>query len=351
LKLAGLPALALGLFFVTPAVADIDTLPFTTIAFPFVLSNDNPPVYGPPYYQIEPSNTVPTGISANGTVSGYFSSNIGLWTEPPYGSLGFFEQNGNYSDFGVFDYYDQDYPISQVRNVAMNDSGTAVGSFSDFGFIVNPMPGTCRCFSSIFPDPPVQYPTIPGLGIPSNGLTTLSGINDSGQVIGNYINYCTGFDPTTGDCPGGETSGSFLLYNGVFTDLPYTALAINNLGQILGQAGNGDIVIDTNGNTKDLGQLPFLPTGFNNSDTIVGGNYLYHNGFLTQIQLNGETSVQINAINDQGVFVGVANGPGGQIGFETTTPEPFTGLPLLGGVGWLALRRFRTRRSSTQAAA
>jgi hypothetical protein len=350
LKLSGLPSLVIALLFVTPAIADIDTLPFTTIAFPFVLSNQNPPVYGPPYYQIEPSNTVPTGISGNGTVSGYFTANIGLWTSPPYGQLGFFEQSGNYSDFAIVGPVIFG-PVFQTYAGGMNDSGTAVGGYAPgdyfgevYGYITNPTPGTGSPYNYI---DPVVYPGLQ----PGYGYTTLTGINDSGQVIGSFVNYCTDVDPTTGGCIGQQIAGSFLLYNGVFTDLPYTAIAINNLGQILGQAGNGDIVIDTNGNIKDIGPLPFTPTGFNDSDTIVGGNYLYHNGFLTQIQLQNETSVQINAINDQGVFVGVANGPGGQVGFETATPEPFAGLPLLGGIGWLVLRRLRNRRSSAQQAA
>ena len=92
--------------------------------------------------------------------------------------------------------------------------------------------------------------------------------------------------------------------------------------------------------------LQFSPSGFNDNGVIVGGDYLYFypSNIYTQVNLQGESGIQINAINDLGQFVGTANGSDGQIGFAVTTPEPYEGLPLLVGMGAIALRRFRAGR-------
>lgn len=168
-----------------------------------------------------------------------------------------------------------------------------------------------------------------------NGNTYFTGINDSGEIIGSYLNN---FGP----------SGGFLFVNGAFIPLPFTPLAINNLGQILGKNSNGQIFAEKDGFTiENLGQLPFTPTGFNDDGTIVGGDDVYFRNNIAQLTIPGATGVQINAINDPGTIVGTYIGADGQsYGFEesgyvpVTTPEPrFLGLLFAGLCGFVVRRR------------
>jgi hypothetical protein len=80
---------------------------------------------------------------------------------------------------------------------------------------------------------------------------------------------------------------------------------------------------------------------------IVGGDYVYLNGDLTQIQLQGQpgAQVQLNAINDNGEFVGTYTGSDGEFGFAAATPEPGALGALLAGVFGLAIRRRRMLRT------
>ena len=332
-------------------MADIETLPFTPIAFPNVPDPNIPNAAQLGLFVIQGSNTVPTGISDSGLIVGQFNSDMGIWTKGPYGAMGFIDAGGSYGAFYGFGPYflgvDQSgNPIAvpqptPVFPTGINDSGTVVGNYPGDPFV--------DTYGFALSNPPVPTPYSPAGLVVSPivypGLTIgffntfVSGVNDSGEIIGNYQDWLQ------------STSGGFEISpGGVFTPLSYTPLAINNNGQIVGRDSSGNIVIDTNGSIRNLGMLPFTPTGFNDNGTIVGGDFLYNKGFFTQIQLNGETSVQINAINDQGYFVGSANGPGGQVGFETITPEPFAGIPILAGLCALGILRFRTRRLRTRIA-
>ena len=326
-------------------MADIATLSFTPIAFPNVPDPNIPNAAQLGLFVIQGSNTVPTGITDGGVIVGHFNSDIGIWTRGPYGSMGFVDAGGSYGAFYGFGPFfvgvDQSgNPVSTLQQTQLfptgiNDSGTVVGNypgdafFDTYGFALSNPPDPTLFSPQGLVVSPIVYPGL------TFGLfnTFVSGINDSGEIIGNYQDQLQG------------TSGGFEISpGGVFTALSYTPLAINNNGQIVGEDSSGNILIDTNGSIRNLGMLPFTPTGFNDNGTIVGGDYVYNNGFLTQIQLYGETSVQINAINDGGYFVGSANGPGGQVGFETITPEPFAGLPILAGLCAIGILRFRTRR-------
>jgi hypothetical protein len=217
---------------------------------------------------------------------------------------------------------------------AINDSGTVIGYY--FGDDAQNMLGFSVSSSQLtaFPyDQPVEVIQYPGLYWVFSG-TYPRGINNSGEVVGTWWSLTEDDD---------NIEGGFLLKNGVYRPLSYTPLAINNRGEILGQLSNGDIIIDTNGSIRDLGVLPFTPTGFNNSRVIVGGDYLDRNGILSQINLAGASGIKISAINDEGFFVGTAADTNGRFGFEAT-PEPFAGLPLAVGLLALAAQRIWKRR-------
>ncbi len=321
---------------VIPAAADVVTAPFQTITFPNVPDPNIANAAQLGLFVIEGGNTVPTAINDAGVITGHFPQTIGIWSKIASGvpDFGFLDANGSYGAF--YGLNPDTFNNVAVYPTGINDSGTIVGNYmgdaflDNFGFAVDGVSAPSLYQPDGYVVSAINYPGLP-VGFDN---TFVRGINDNGQIIGTYLNQLTG------------DSGGFQLLNGAFTPLSYTPIAINNLGQILGRDSSGNNLIDTNGNLRNLGILPFAPTGFNDSGTIVGGDYLYHNGFLTQIQLAGESGVQINAINDEGSFVGTANGADGQIGFEVTTPEPFTGVPLIAGLCGLAFLRFRTRRAA-----
>lgn len=336
--------LALALTVLSPAIANVDTIAFTTIAFPNIPDPSVPNAAQSGLFIIVGGPAVPTGINNNGVIVGSFPQTIGIDSVdvPGLPYLAFQDSNGSFSAFYAFSPFvigedGAGNPVSEMVSSiglfprAINDSGTVAGNFpgdaflDTFGFTVSGIYSSTPYGPMSFAVNPINYPNLT-FGFDN---TFVNGINNSGTVIGRFWDQATG------------ATGGYSFNNGVFTLLSYTPLAINNLGQIVGLDAGGDVVIDTNGVIKSLGVLPFLPSGFNDSGTIVGGDYLYQNGSLTQIQLQGSSGVQINAINDEGVFVGTANGTNGQFGFEAATPEPGALLALLAGIATLALVRYR----------
>jgi probable HAF family extracellular repeat protein len=154
-----------------------------------------------------------------------------------------------------------------------------------------------------------------GQQAPLNGSNSgANGINDSGQVVGQYGT--------------GSTQHAFLYSNGTMTGLPEpgftgpngcVADAINNTGQIAGACadttGATHLVLWRNGAVTDLGTLS--PAGsysftqavsINNNGQIAGTvfieggtteGFLYSNGTITNLG-----SFLAAAINDNGVMVG-----------------------------------------------
>ncbi len=318
------------------------TYPFQVIAVPNIPEPDAPP----DYFLLSAANTVPTGINNSGQIVGTFLNlpYPNVQGVGPYGTMGFVESNGSYNTFYAGDANGTlCYPVGysgacgvNLNPTGINDSGSIAGIFPGdqfggiYGFVTQSPPGGQPAYSSVSQ---ITYPGVqPGLG-----LTTVSGINNGGAMVGTY-GYIDSFDNVI--------QGGYLLNGGVFTALSYTPVAINNQGQILGVDGNGNTLIDTYVNIRNLGALQFSPCGYNDICVIVGGDYLYFypSNVYTQVNLQGESGIQINAINDLGQFVGTANGSDGQIGFAVTTPEPYEGFPLLVGMGAIALRRFRARR-------
>lgn len=123
------------------------------------------------------------------------------------------------------------------------------------------------------------------------------------------------------------------------------AVAINDLGQILGYSGSHAVVWNRDGSITDLGLM--TPENFmymydiNNKGQIVGYKDLTAtiwdlSGNATYVDARGSLAY---AINDCGEIIGVKNG---QAVLWTPVPEPPSILALLaglGGVGGMALRR------------
>jgi probable HAF family extracellular repeat protein len=177
------------------------------------------------------------------------------------------------------------------QGVAINDSGQVVG-WSSGSFPGNPFMSNGH-----------------GKGLVALRGTTMSqarGINDSGQIAG-QCGYVVA--PEFNPC---------VVSNGTATDLPDcangTAVAINNNGQVVGNCGdnNGLAVVWTNDTPTVLGTLgggAATPTAINNLGQVVGTSQtatgafdgaLWSNGTVTDLGSNFSPA----AINDSGVIVG-----------------------------------------------
>jgi len=145
------------------------------------------------------------------------------------------------------------------------------------------------------------------------------GINDSGQVVGVYVDvYASG--------RGGYEAG-FVDTNGSFTTIKYpgavdaAASGINNAGQIVGSAyslfSGGTGFLDINGTftgvNDPLGTNTTQPNAISNTGQIVGSYELltgYSRGFsdvngtYTTISVPGATATYAYGVNDAGVIVG-----------------------------------------------
>jgi len=162
-------------------------------------------------------------------------------------------------------------------------------------------------------------------GVPGGNPAVGTGINDSGQIIGwandiEYFNFL--FTP-----------------NAPLIQLPFFPTAINNLGQVAGNAGS-DVVITQPGGMKpsDLGNLggPAHATGINILGQVVGYSattnqsnspvfgVLYSQGAVINLGLpKGETARDYQSfatgINDQGVIVGYSDVAGEVFGTEPSS--------------------------------
>jgi probable HAF family extracellular repeat protein len=210
----------------------------------------------------------------------------------------------------VYNYTSLDVPGANAGTFAhdINNAGQIVGSYTIFmgglspfsqgyGFIYNPQDGTY----AILNDP---------LGI----FTSAQGINDVGQVVGNY-------------------SAVGLLHGFLYTGGTYTPLdapgatqtqpnGINNVGQIVGSYSVGSVNhgFFYNGGTYTTVDDPLAGPagtsayGINNAGQIVGyytdaggrsHGFLYSGGTYTTIDNPTGTDTQALGINDLGEIVGV----------------------------------------------
>ncbi len=185
--------------------------------------------------------------------------------------------------------------------------------------------------------------SVPGT---SAGNTAVFGINDRGQIVGNFADY-TGLHGfldshgnfTTIDAPGSTFTelaginnrdeilgaavpiGNFIYAHGTFTTLtndPYYSTGINDLGQIVGSGAGpegNDGFVDTRGNITLIDVPGAFSTGaiaINDSGQIVGeyGDstgfhaYLDTRGHFTTIDAPGSRLTIPYGINDLGQIVG-----------------------------------------------
>jgi len=196
-----------------------------------------------------------------------------------------------------------------------------------------------------------------GTFLNGEGDSFANGINDSGEVVGQSV--------ATG------ATRAFLYKNGQMFDLgtlggrDSDALAINNLGQIVGDAvppNNRDhAFLYSSSVMKDLGTLGGLDssaTAINILGQVVGESSLADNltddGFVytggqmldlnSLIPLNsGWILGPATGINDNGQIVGLGTNPSGNVAgyLLTPVPEPTIFALLLGLGGFAALRRRR----------
>jgi hypothetical protein len=147
----------------------------------------------------------------------------------------------------------------------------------------------------------------------TNANSEATGVSDSGEAVGWYLNGTTG--NTTAFTDIGGTFNFFQDPNSMST----MALGVNDAGDIVGN------FVDT-------------ATGDTFGFVDVGGVFKTLDPF-------GSTMVTVQGINDLGKIVGFyVDGAGNTIGFETAIPEPSTwAMMLLGfaGFGFLAYRKAR----------
>ncbi len=216
------------------------------------------------------------------------------------------------------------------------------------------------------PDDPIGRGT---LSFPWTPAVHPTGINDSGQAVGNYFpsdpHLITGFLPVKYDSHAflGRQDLGTLGGSNSFAD------AINNAGQVTGRAdtaaGSSHAFLDTGGKMVDLGVLPGMQSsegiGLNEKGDVVGYSgghgtlslygidvhlgghaFLYSNGIMEDLNdrlpaTSGLTLDEAVAINDAGQILAYGHGADGvehglllsPAPVPTPAPEPTT-LALLG---------------------
>lgn len=141
---------------------------------------------------------------------------------------------------------------------------------------------------------------------PAGALVIPSGINDSGEIVGNYWT-------TTGTT---STQHGFTLQNGVLQTLNGMIVGgINNLGQFVGNGPGGPFIGTSAGIT-----YPNIPdvvafNGINDLGEVVGTGFTYQSGVLTPISIGGNYTVA-KGINDAGQIVGFYDVDGSPVAFE-----------------------------------
>ena len=214
---------------------------------------------------------------------------VGIYYDQSEADHGFVYSNGTYTPLNV--------PGASTAAFGINNSGQIVGYYY-FGNNLNSAQGF------LFSSGSFSYFTFP-----SSTFTYPSGINESGQIVGNYG------APNAG--------GAFLYSGGTFTQLEYPsatveftyAYGINDAGQIVGQYG----------------------------DSTGGYGFIDTNGAFVSLAYPGAAATLATGINDDGEIAGYYY----PVSVSTSTPEPstwlMTGLGLIAVIGpkYCSLGRFQ----------
>lgn len=253
------------------------------------------------------TNTFAMGINNAGQIVGYYSY-------PPKDPNGHEAENvfvlsgGNFSTFG--------YPGSYyTAGYGINNSGQIVGTceVEFYGTF-----GTCQDFYGVvegWVDADGSFTTVSFPGAIANA-TSANGINDSGQVVGQY------------ELPSGNLYG-YLLSAGSYTTVSPTgatgsgAQGINNAGHIVGSDCSGSCnqvsgFLESGGNFTTIavpGAVRTYAIGINNSDDVVGQYannvsgpfqaFLWSDGqFELLSDPHGAARTSAAGINDAGQIVG-----------------------------------------------
>jgi hypothetical protein len=266
------------------------------------------------------------------------------------------------------------YPTASYfpGSVGSNSSGSVVGTYqsSYYTGVTHGFQYSNGVYTTI-DNPGVNKQTTSPFG------TSLTGINNSGQIVGNYgNNYVNGVYSVS--------THAFTYSNGVFTTIDdpnaseTTAYSINNNGQIVGTLHNGyqysgfifDNGVFTHLNYPGAGGYGTFVTGNNDLGQVVGYYYdssyvthsfIYYDGAYSILPLanyvnNSDTSFPetlnnyVYDINNNGQILGAMQVPSGYSN-ETYTvvltpvPEPFTYAMMLAGLGLVGVVVRRSRQA------
>lgn len=153
--------------------------------------------------------------------------------------------------------------------------------------------------------------------IPGQNSTVARAINDAGEIVGT-------FEDSTG------TNHGFVYSGGAFSGLDFpggdtTLSGINNAGQIVGDSLSGGFLFSGGSVTAITGPggIALDPRGINNEDQLVGDfvdstgehGFIQTGSSFVPLNFPGATVTAALAINDSGQVVGAYNNGQGEFGF------------------------------------
>jgi probable HAF family extracellular repeat protein len=251
-------------------------------------------------------STSANGINGSAEVVGTYGPSLSAESED-YGSGGFSYAGGAYSII--------EYPGTQDFQVcgtfaAQGAQGTGASDINDYEQIVGAYQNCSGSYGFLY-----AGGSFSSISYPGDAYTYLSGINNSGEIVGSYLD--SSFNSHGFLYNGGTFSP--INFPGVTSTYPY---GINDSDQIVGEyvdsSGNGHAFLYSDGtfSTMDYpGAIGTGASGINNIGQIVGSytdssftthGFLYAEGTFTSIDYPGATGgfTAASGINDKGQIVG-----------------------------------------------